>query len=345
MASNSFGEILRLTTFGESHGPAIGGVLDGFPSGIEMDFDFIEAEMARRKPGQSSLTTPRAEDDAIVFLSGIFNGITTGAPIAFTIANKDQRSQDYETHRGIYRPGHADEVYDKKYGHRDYRGGGRSSARETAVRVAAGALCKVLLRSLEIEIYAYVHSIEKVVCKLDPLQINPKLIETNPVRCPDPMTALEMIACIEHAKDSKDSVGGVINAVMKNLPVGLGDPIYQKLNARLGYAMLSINAVQGFEMHRAFERSQWRGSQNNSFKTGVSAGITTGDPLVCAVAFKPTSTIALPQQAKTTNNETTILASTGRHDPCVLPRAVPIVEAMCALVIADAYLSFKSQQI
>jgi chorismate synthase len=345
MASNSFGEIIRLTTFGESHGPAIGGVLDGFPAGITIDLDFLKSEMIRRKPGQSHLTTSRNEDDEIQFLSGIFQGKSTGAPIAFSIQNRDQRSSDYASMEHIYRPGHADEVYDKKYGIRDHRGGGRSSARETAVRVVAGALCKMLLHSLDLTIYAFVASLGGVHCKSDPLTIDPKQIETNPVRCPEPMTALEMIDKIELAKSNLDSVGGTITGVVKGLPLGFGEPIYQKIHARMAFAMLSINAVQGFELYRGFERSQWHGSQNNVFQTGVSAGITTGDPFVFTVAFKPTSTIAQVQTARTSDGQTTTLEAQGRHDPCVLPRAVPIVEAMCALVIADAWMMQKSQTI
>jgi chorismate synthase len=345
MASNSFGELLRLTTFGESHGPAIGGVLDGFPPGILIDTAFIQKEMARRKPGQSVLTTSRNETDEVQLLSGVFENVSTGAPIAFVIQNRDQRSEDYSALQHIYRPGHADEVYDLKYGLRDYRGGGRSSARETAVRVAAGAFCKMLLQKENLIMFSYVQSIGHIQLDTPPMEIDANQIETNLVRCPDEGKALEMIEQIEIAKVNKDSLGGQIITVIKNMPVGLGDPIYQKLHARLAYAMMSINAVQGFEMHRGFERTSWNGSENNLFETGISAGISNGKPIVFNVAFKPTSTIAQKQMAKNTEGETVSLEASGRHDPCVLPRAVPIVEAMTALVIADALLMSKSQRL
>jgi chorismate synthase len=345
MASNSFGEILKLTTFGESHGPSIGGVLDGFPAGHPIDLDFVQHQLSRRRPGQSSLTTSRQEDDQVQFLSGIYQGRSTGAPIAFTIANKDARSEDYQHLENVYRPGHADEVYDKKYGIRDPRGGGRSSARETAIRVVAGALCLSLLQKYDIQLYAYVKSIGTILLQQEPTSIMPSLIDSNPVRCPDPMIALEMIATIEKAKENNDSLGGQITAVVNGLPLGMGEPIYQKLNARLAFAMMSINAVQGFEMHRGFERTAWLGSQNNRFQTGISAGLSTGEPLLFNVAFKPTSTIAQAQSAKMKSGETTTLEATGRHDPCVLPRAVPIVEAMTALVLTDVWMMQKSQMI
>jgi chorismate synthase len=345
MASNSFGELLRLTTFGESHGPSIGGVLDGFPPGIFIDTAFIQKEMERRKPGQSDLTTPRAETDEVHILSGVFENITTGAPIAFLIHNRDQRSEDYTALQHIYRPGHADEVYDLKYGLRDYRGGGRSSARETAVRVAAGAFCKMLLQKENLILFSYVHSIGDIHITTPPMEVDLIQIETNAVRCPDQAKASEMIKQIELAKANKDSLGGQIMTVIKNVPIGLGDPIYQKLNARLAFAMMSINAVQGFEMHRGFERTSWNGSENNLFETGISAGISNGKPIVFNVAFKPTSTIAQLQKAKNTEGQNVTLEAAGRHDPCVLPRAVPIVEAMTALVLADAMLMSKSQRI
>jgi chorismate synthase len=345
MASNSFGEILKLTTFGESHGPSIGGVLDGFPAGHKIDIDFVQYHLSRRRPGQSSLTTSRQEEDHVQFLSGIYQGMSTGAPIAFAITNKDARSEDYQHLEHVYRPGHADEVYDKKYGIRDPRGGGRSSARETAIRVVAGSLCLSLLQKHGIQLYAYVKSIGTIQLQQEPTSITPSLIDSNPVRCPDPMVALEMIAAIEKAKENNDSLGGQITGVVNGLPLGLGEPIYQKLNARLAFAMMSINAVQGFEMYRGFERTAWLGSQNNTFKMGISAGISTGEPLLFNVAFKPTSTIAQAQSAKMKSGESTTLEATGRHDPCVLPRAVPIVEAMTALVLTDAWMMQKSQTI
>jgi chorismate synthase len=343
MATNSFGELLRLTTFGESHGPAIGGVLDGYPAGVIIDTLFVQSEMLRRRPGQSAYTTTRDEEDEVQFLSGIFEGKSTGAPIAFVIANKDQRSQDYAALSDVYRPGHADEVYDKKYGLRDHRGGGRSSARETAVRVAAGALCKLLLKSKSIDILAYVQSIGSITASIHPLDVHRSAVESNPVRCPDSNQAHEMMTAIDRIREEKDSLGGCIQCVVRQMPIGLGDPMYQKLHARLAFAMMSINAVQGFEMHRGFERTTWKGTENNRFKTGISAGISTGDPLLFSVAFKPTSTIG---QAQTTINkagETVQLEASGRHDPCVVPRAVAIVEAMTALVLADAWLMNKSQ--
>lgn len=345
MATNSFGEILRLTTFGESHGPAIGGLLDGFPAGIVIDQDFVQTEMRRRRPGQSAYTTSRDEEDAVQFLSGVFDGRSTGAPIAFVIANKDQRSSDYDALRDIYRPGHADQVYDQKYGIRDYRGGGRSSARETAVRVAAGALCKLLLQSVSIDILAYVQSIGAISTSMDPLKIQRADVESNPVRCPEHEKATAMMQAIDRVREEKDSLGGCIQCVVRDLPAGLGDPMYQKLHARLAFAMLSINAVQGFEMHRGFERTTWKGSENNSFQTGISAGISTGKPVVFSVAFKPTSTIGQAQTTTNTAGETVQLEAAGRHDPCVLPRAVAVVEAMTALVIADAWLMQKSQSL
>ncbi len=345
MASNSFGEIIRLTTFGESHGTAIGGVLDGLPAGLVIDENFVRNEMRRRRPGQSDLTTSRDEEDEVHFMSGIFEGKSTGAPIGFIIYNKDQRSSDYTAMRDVYRPGHADEVYDKKYGLRDYRGGGRSSARETAVRVAAGALCKLLLRQQHIEIVAYVQSVGHISTDIHPTAVSAEEVETNTVRCPDQHAAKAMTAAIEKARDDKDSLGGKVTAVVHGLPIGIGEPVYQKLNARLAFGMMSINAVQGFEMYNGFERTAWSGSQNNTFSTGVSAGISNGDPLIFSVAFKPTSTIGRPQNASTSQGESIVLEASGRHDPCVLPRAVAIVEAMAALVVTDALLLSKSQQL
>ncbi|MFN8862701.1 MAG: chorismate synthase [Flavobacteriales bacterium] len=341
---NTFGTHLSLTTFGESHGPAIGGILDGVPAGLDFDYALLRRDMQRRKPGQSALTTPRSEEDEVEILSGVFEGRTLGTPIAFVIRNTDQRSADYEAMKDVFRPGHADFVYEKKYGLRDYRGGGRSSARETAARVAGGAIARMLLFRRGISVQAYVSSVKDVTVPLPYTSLELSLADSNPVRCPHPATAERMIKLIEQAREAKDSVGGIITCVAKGLPAGLGDPVFDKLNARLADAMVSINAVKGFEMGDGFSATLRYGSENNdsadtNHDGGVTGGISNGKDLWFRVGFKPVSTIGKPQSTMNKQGEDVVLEATGRHDPCVLPRAVPIVEAMAALVIADALLS------
>lgn len=354
MAGNSFGSVFKLTTFGESHGTAIGGIIDGCPAGLELDLAAIEFEMQRRKPGQSSIVTQRKEDDTVSFLSGIFEGKTTGTPIGFVIANTNQKSQDYSHIKDTYRPSHADLTYDKKYGHRDYRGGGRSSARETACRVVAGAIAKQLLK--DIKITAYVSSVGNLALKTHYSQLDFSEIEKNPVRTADPAMAKKMELFIKKIRKEGDTVGGTICCVIENVPVGLGEPVFDKLHAELGKAMLSINAVKGFEYGSGFEGSRLKGSEHNdiyeadgSTKTnnsgGVQGGISNGEDIYFNVAFKPVAT--LMQKQKTINNKGDIveMQGKGRHDPCVVPRAVPIVEAMAALVLADFWLLNKLSKI
>jgi chorismate synthase len=353
MPANSFGNLFCLTTFGESHGAAIGGVIDGCPAGLSVDINFIQLQLDRRKPGQSDITTQRKEEDVVEILSGIFEGKTTGAPIGFIIRNKDQNSADYAHLKEVYRPGHADYVYEKKYGLRDFRGGGRSSARETACRVVGGAIAQLLLKHHGISIAAFVHSVKdvEVIKHYTKLDLNAR--EKNIVRCADEETAAKMIATIEEAKANGDSVGGTILCVCAGVPVGLGEPVFEKLDAVLAHAMLSINATKGFEMLDGFASTKLFGSENNlkyspnSGKTsdGITAGISTGDDIVFKVAFKPTSTISKPQQTTNTHNAEITLEAKGRHDPCVLPRAVPIVEAMAALVLADFLLLQRSTSV
>lgn len=349
MAGNTFGTLFRLTTFGESHGVAIGGVLDGCPAGIAVDMDFIQGELDRRKPGQSSITTQRKESDTVEILSGVFDGKTTGAPIGFIIRNDDQQSKDYDHLKDVYRPGHADHVWDKKFGFRDHRGGGRSSARETVSRVVGGAFAKLLLKQSGIDISAYVSRVKDIAITKNYDQLDLNTIESNMVRCPDTETANRMIALIEEAKNAGDSLGGLITCVCENIPAGLGEPVFDKLHAVLAHAMLSINATKGFEMYKGFESTYLYGSENNKFQTptpepiakgqaGLAGGISTGEDIVFNVAFKPVSTISKAQQTTNAQGEEVTLEAKGRHDPCVLPRAVPIVEAMAALVLADAML-------
>lgn len=355
MASNSFGNIIVLTTFGESHGVAIGGILDGFPAGITIDVDFVQQELQRRKPGQSSITTQRKEDDEVQFLSGIFNGISTGHPIAFTITNNNAKSNDYEHLKDSYRPSHADFTYQEKYGVRDYRGGGRSSARETACRVVAGALAKLLLKKFNITINAYVQQVGTIACTKNYNELDFSQTEKNIVRCPDTAVADKMIELIEQTKKNGDTVGGVIQCVAQGVLVGLGEPVYNKLHAALGAAMLSINAVKGFEYGSGFEGATHFGSQendvfikeNNAVTTqtnnsgGIQGGISNGQDIYFRVAFKPVATIMKNQQTINADLQDVDLQGKGRHDPCVVPRAVPIVEAMCALVLADFLLLSK----
>lgn len=354
MASNSFGKRLTITTFGESHGEGIGVVIDGFPSNFEVDLNAIQKQLDRRRPGQSALTTQRVETDRLKVLSGLYNGKSTGAPITFWIENKDHKPTDYDALANVFRPSHADFTWFKKYGHRDPRGGGRTSARETAARVMAGALAQQWLKANKIEIYAYVHQIYKHICPLTIDQIDVKSIETSAVRCPHLPTAQAMEAAILKAKNEGDSLGGVVLTVAKGLPIGLGNPVFDRLEADLAKAMLSINATKGFEIGDGFAAVTLTGIQHNDAMTidenknivfesnhagGVLGGISTGQPLWFKVAFKPTATIAKPQNTINTALEPMVLEAKGRHDPCVVPRAVPIVEAMTALVIMDHYLT------
>ncbi|MCK6616045.1 MAG: chorismate synthase [Cyclobacteriaceae bacterium] len=355
---NSFGTLFRITTFGESHGPAIGVVIDGCPAGLGIDEDFIQSELNRRKPGQSKITTQRKEDDSFKILSGVFEGKSTGAPLALLIENTDQRSKDYNHLEKTFRPSHADYTYQTKYGLRDYRGGGRSSARETAARVAAGAIAKLLLNKVGIEIQAYVSQVGAV--KAPPyMQLDLSKTESSIVRCPDPATAENMIALIDQVRLDRDTVGGVVTCVIKNTPVGLGEPVFDKLHAQLGKAMLSINAVKGFEYGSGFDGVTLRGSQHNdefvndqgtirtktNHSGGIQGGISNGEDIYFNVAFKPVATIMQDQQSVDVEGNEVIVEGKGRHDPCVVPRAVPIVEAMAALVLADFLLLSKLSKI
>jgi len=350
---NSIGNILKLTTFGESHGIAIGGILDGFPAGIKVDFDAIQKELNRRKPGQSSIVTQRKEPDTVVFLSGIFEGITTGASIGFHIKNINQKSKDYSHNTNIYRPSHADFTYDKKYGIRDYRGGGRSSARETANWVVAGALAKQLISHIEIN--AFTSSVGDVFVHKPYQDLDFSKTESNIVRCPDIETAEKMIQLINQVKKEGDTIGGTITCIAKNIPIGLGEPIFHKLHATLGKAMLSINAVKGFEFGSGFSGTKMKGSTHNDiFNTdgstksnlsgGIQGGISNGMDIYFRVAFKPVATIMQSQQTIDSQGNPTKIQGKGRHDPCVVPRAIPIVEALSALVLADFYLLHKTRQ-
>jgi len=345
MAGNTFGNLFRLTTYGESHGPAIGGVLDGCPAGMSITEEFIQHELDRRRPGQSALTTPRDEKDRIELLSGIFEGKTSGTPIGFLIRNSDQRSGDYDQMKDVYRPGHADQVWDQKFGFRDHRGGGRSSARETASRVVGGAFAKIFLNEFNVSIEAYVSSVKDIVLEIPYTQLDLSLTDKSAVRCPDGKTAESMQRVIENARDAGDSVGGVITCVCKNVSAGLGEPVFDKLHAVLAHAMLSINATKGFEMDGGFDSTTLFGSENNKIKSGISGGISNGSDIVFRVAFKPVSTISKPQQTINNQGQEVVLEAKGRHDPCVLPRAVPIVEAMAALVFADFLLLTKSNRL
>ena len=346
MAGNSFGTIFKVTTFGESHGKAIGGIIDGCPSGVEIDLEAIQNELNRRKPGQSKIVTQRKEPDTVEFLSGIFEGKTTGTSIGFVIENTNQKSKDYGHIKDVYRPSHADYTYDQKYGNRDYRGGGRSSARETACRVVAGAVAKQFLTSIQFQ--AYVSSVGKIQLE-ETDAIDFAEIEKNPVRCPNAEKASEMETYIKQIRKEGDTVGGVVSCVIKNVPVGLGEPVFDKLHAQLGKAMLSINAVKGFEYGSGFEGAQMRGSEHNdhfnedgstktNYSGGVQGGISNGMDIHFKGAFKPVATLMQKQETINSQGEKVEMEGKGRHDPCVVPRAVPIVEAMAALVIADFLL-------
>ena len=354
MAGNSFGKIFKLTTFGESHGPAIGGIIDGCPAGLQLDFKAIQDELNRRKPGQSAIVTQRKEPDTVEFYSGIFEGQTTGTPIGFVIHNANQKSKDYSHIKDTYRPSHADYTYDEKYGVRDYRGGGRSSARETASRVVAGAIAKQMLKSVKIT--AYVDSVGKISLDKPHYEVDFSLIETNPVRCPDKAKAEEMEAYIKQIRSEGDTVGGTVRCVISGVPKGLGEPVFDKLHAELGKAMLSINAVKGFEYGSGFEGTAMKGSEHNDLfnedgttKTnlsgGIQGGISNGMDIYFNVAFKPVATIMQKQDTINKDGDVIEMQGKGRHDPCVVPRAVPIVEAMAALTIADFFLQDKSSKL
>jgi len=351
MAGNSYGTLFRITTFGESHGEALGGIIDGCPAGITLDLEAIRTEMARRKPGQSAITTQRKESDEVQFLSGLFDGKTTGTPIGFIIPNTNQKTDDYSHIKDTYRPSHADYVYEKKYGIRDYRGGGRSSARETASRVVAGAVAKQVLK--DIKINAFVSSVGEIFIDKPYQALDFAKTETNAVRCPDEATAQKMEAHIREIRKQGDTVGGTVTCVIQNVPVGLGEPVFDKLHAELGKAMLSINAVHGFEYGSGFCGAKMKGSEHNdlfnadgttqsNLSGGIQGGISNGMDIYFRVAFKPVATIMQTQQTLDVHGNIVAMEGKGRHDPCVVPRAVPIVEAMAAIVLADFYLINKT---
>ena len=356
MFNNTFGNIFRLTTFGESHGAGIGGVIDGFPAGIELDMDFIQSELDRRKPGQSRITTDRKEADQVEFLSGVFEGKSTGCPIGFLVRNTNQHSNDYENLRNLYRPSHADYGYTQKYGLRDHRGGGRSSARETIARCVGGALAKLALNQLGITVQAYTSQVGSIALENDYRLYDLSLTESNAVRCPDVAKAAEMEQLIAEVKAVGDTIGGIITCVIKGCPVGLGQPAFGKLHAALGGAMLSINAVKGFEYGEGFAGVTARGSEQNDIfynnngridtrtnhSGGIQGGISNGQDIYFRVAFKPVATLLMEQETVDLQGNDTIVKARGRHDPCVLPRAVPIVEAMAAMVLLDYYLIDKT---
>lgn len=358
--SSTYGKLFKISTFGESHGKAIGVTIDGCPAGLVFDEDFIQHELDRRKPGQSRITTQRKEADTFEVLSGVFEGKTTGTPLALVIYNEDQRSKDYGHIADKFRPSHADYTYTKKYGVRDYRGGGRSSARETAARVAAGAVAKLILKTMGIEIFAYVTQIGKMALEKSYKELDLSKIDDNAVRCPDPEMAQAMFDYIDETRKKGDSIGGIITGVLTGVPVGWGEPVFDKLHAELGKAMLSINAVKGFEYGSGFEGVKLYGSEHNdAFETddtgniktttnhsgGVQGGISNGEDIYFNVAFKPTATIMKNQNSVNEAGEAVTVSGKGRHDPCVLPRAVPIVEAMSALVLVDFYLRARSNKL
>lgn len=354
MAGNIFGTIFRVTTFGESHGEAIGGIIDGCPSGIELNMEVIQNELNRRKPGQSSIVTQRKEPDEVRFLSGIFEGKTTGTPIGFVIENTNQKSKDYDHLQAAFRPSHADYTYEQKYGVRDPRGGGRSSARETASRVVAGAIAKQILP--QIKITAFVSSVGKICLKKPYSELDFSEIEKNPVRCPDPQLAQQMEQYIKDVRKEGDTIGGTITCVVQNVPVGLGEPVFDRLQAQIAKAMLSINAVKGFEYGSGFAGTQLKGSEHNdlfnpdgttqtNYSGGIQGGISNGMDIYFRVAFKPVATLMKPQQTIDSQGNIVTIEGKGRHDACVLPRAVPIVEAMTAIVLADCFLLNKTTKI
>lgn len=353
---NTFGTLFRLTSYGESHGKGIGGVIDGMPAGIPVDMDFINSELARRRPGQSAIVTPRNEKDEVEFLSGVFEGKTTGTPIGFVVYNANQHSSDYDNMRDLYRPSHADYTYTQKYGIRDHRGGGRSSARETIARCVGGALAKLALRKLGITVTAYTSQVGDLALAGTYTEYDFTNIEKNPVRCPDPEMALRMEQLIREVQADGDTVGGVVSCVIENVPAGLGEPVFDKLHAALGGAMLGINAAKGFEYGMGFAGVGNRGSQmtdlfytdhagvhtRTNHSGGIQGGISNGAPIYFRVAFKPVATLLRPVDTINSAGQPVVLKAKGRHDPCVLPRAVPIVEAMAAMVILDYYLLNKT---
>jgi chorismate synthase len=358
--SNSYGKVFRITTFGESHGAAVGVIIDGCPAGLEISVEEIQHALDRRRPGQSDITTPRKEEDKVTILSGIFEGKTTGTPIAMVVNNQDQASKDYTHVEHAFRPSHADYTYTAKYGLRDHRGGGRSSARETVARVAAGALAAKLLQFYGVKVTSYVSQVGSIKMRKPYTSLDLSQVDANKVRCPDGKTAARMIHLIEETRDNLDTIGGVVSCVIQGVPVGLGEPVFDKLHAELGKAMLSINAVKGFEYGSGFEGVKMRGSEHNDqFYTsedgivhtrtnnsgGIQGGISNGQDIYFNVAFKPVATILQPQQTINDAGEDITLQGKGRHDPCVLPRAVPIVDAMSALVIADFLLRQKVNKV
>ena len=357
---NSFGNIFRLTSFGESHGAAIGGIIDGMPAGIAIDVDAVQRELDRRRPGQSAIVTARNEKDRVRILSGLLDGITTGTSIGFIIENENQHSADYGNIKDAFRPSHADYTYTSKYGLRDYRGGGRSSARETAARVVAGAFARQALAQLGIDLYAYTSQVGEIALSRDYRLYSRNAIDTNAVRCPDAAKAAEMEQLIKQVKGEGDTIGGIITGVITGVPVGLGEPVFGKLHAMLGAAMLSINAVKGFEYGDGFDFATRRGSEvNDAFVTddaghvstatnhsgGIQGGISNGEDIIFRVAFKPVATLLRDVNTIDKDGNSITLKARGRHDPCVLPRAVPIVEAMAAMVILDAYLLNKTTRL
>jgi chorismate synthase len=360
MAGDSFGQVFKVTSWGESHGPAVGMLIEGCPAGVQLDLDAIDLDLQRRKPGQSKIVTQRKEDDAFQILSGVVGGITTGTPINIQINNNDQRSKDYQSITQVYRPSHADFTYQMKYGIRDVAGGGRSSARITAGHVAAGAIAKQILKAkFDIEILAYVNQVYHLKTDIDPLQVTSKQVEANPVRCPDQDMAKSMEDLIKSVRKDGDSVGGIITCVIKNAPIGLGEPVFDKLSADLGKAMLSINAVKGFDIGSGFDCVTLKGSEHNdsfinndgkvttetNHAGGILGGISNGMPIICRIAFKPTATIIKSQNTVNSDGENIEFTPKGRHDPCVLPRAVPIVEAMAALTLCDHAMRYHASQI
>lgn len=356
---NTFGNIFRLTSFGESHGVALGGVIDGMPAGIEIDLNFIQSELDRRKPGQSDLTTPRKEGDKVEILSGVFEGRSTGASIGFVVRNENQHSSDYNNIKDVFRPSHADYTYTRKYGLRDHRGGGRTSARETVARCVAGAFAKLALNQLGISVTAYTSQVGPISLDSDYSLYDLSKIESNPVRCPDPVAAEKMGELIKEVKAAGDTIGGVVTCVVKGTPVGLGQPVFHKLHADLGAAMLGINAVKGFEYGMGFHGVGQRGSEVNdrflnigsrictktNHSGGIQGGISNGEDIYFRVAFKPVATILMNIDTVDNEGNEAILKAKGRHDPCVLPRAVPIVEAMAAMVLLDHYLLNKTTKL
>ncbi len=359
MAGNSFGKLFKLTTFGESHGPAIGGVIDACPAGVNIDQEEIQKKLDLRRPGSTSLGTARSEEDKVEILSGVFEGMSTGGPIGFIIRNKDARSKDYSEIKDVFRPSHADFTYKEKYGLRDYRGGGRSSARETACRVVAGGIAEQMLKDFGIEVSAFVSAVGDVSLKTDYKDLDLSKTYDSEVRCPDPHIAEFMTNRIEKVRSEGDSIGGRITCVIKNSPIGLGEPVFEKFNAQLAHAMMGINAVKGFEYGSGFAGAEMKGSEHNDememrddkpvFKTnrsgGIQGGISNGEDIYFNLAFKPVASISSKQKTVDEKGEDVDLELQGRHDPCVVPRAVPIVEAMAWLVIADNYLLSKTNKI